>query len=428
MRLITPFIAVLLASASVPAHAVDKTSGPTPRALGWLVKSYGEVEMPAAAAIAQQAAELKKTAVTRSADDMARLQWWSVGGPAYRWNEILLDQMQEAFVTLPKSARHLALFQAALDDATAVARAQRKAGATGPSEYAAAAAAAAEVMTYFFPTKAAQFAAKADEAIRVRLAAGADQVQGAATGRAIGQRIGALAVAYGKGDGSDAKWTGKVPDGADRWKGANPIAPMAGTWKAWVLSSNSEFRPAPPPAVESEKFKKDLAELKEFKRTPKSNHRATFWEVNGGARAHTMWNDIAREKLLEYGYSPAVAARVLTAVNVALMDAGVACWDAKFTFWYPRPTMVDAEFKSVFPAPNHPSYPAAHGCFSTAAAVVLAGVFPQDRERLLAIGKEAAEARVWAGIHYRFDIDAGQEIGRKVAEKALERSFGPKGL
>jgi membrane-associated phospholipid phosphatase len=90
--------------------------------------------------------------------------------------------------------------------------------------------------------------------------------------------------------------------------------------------------------------------------------------------------------------------------------------------------MVDPELKTVFPAPNHPSYPAAHGCFSTAAAVVLAGVFPQDRARLLALGKEAAEARVWAGIHYRFDIDAGQEIGRKVAEKTLERSFGAKGF
>lgn len=290
MRLVTPFVAVLLASASVPAFATDKATGPAPRAQGWLVKSYGEVEMPAAAATAPQAAELKKIAVTRSPADMAKLQWWSVGGPAYRWNEILLDQMQEAFVTLPTSARHLALFQAALDDATAVARAQRK-GATGPSEYAAAAAAAAaaaEVMAYFFPAKAAQFAAKAEEAVKVRLAAGTDQAQDAATGRAIGQRIGALAVAYGKADGSDAKWTGSVPEGADKWKGTNPIAPMAGMWKAWVLTANNEFRPAPPPALESEKLGRDLAELKEFKRSPRSNHRATFWEVNGGARAHTM--------------------------------------------------------------------------------------------------------------------------------------------
>jgi membrane-associated phospholipid phosphatase len=71
--------------------------------------------------------------------------------------------------------------------------------------------------------------------------------------------------------------------------------------------------------------------------------------------------------------------------------------------------------------PNHPSFPAAHGCYSTAAVTVLAGVFPQDKESLLALAKEAAEARVWAGIHYRFDIDAGQEIGRKVGENVLTR-------
>ena len=82
-----------------------------------------------------------------------------------------------------------------------------------------------------------------------------------------------------------------------------------------------------------------------------------------------------------------------------------------------------AELKPLFAPPNHPSYPAAHGCLSTAAATVLAGAFPYDRERLLGLGKEAAEARIWAGIHYRFDIDAGQEIGRKVGEKTLQRSF-----
>jgi PAP2 superfamily len=83
----------------------------------------------------------------------------------------------------------------------------------------------------------------------------------------------------------------------------------------------------------------------------------------------------------------------------------------------------DVELKSLFAAPNHPSYPAAHGCLSTAAATVLARLFPLDRDRLPSLGKEAAEARVWAGIHYRFDIEAGQEIGRKVAEKTARASF-----
>jgi hypothetical protein len=122
------------------------------------------------------------------------------------------------------------------------------------------------------------------------------------------------------------------------------------------------------------------------------------------------------------------AARTLAALNIALADAAVACWDAKYAFWYVRPSQNDADLKPLFPPPNHPSYPAAHGCLSTAAAVVLAGIFPRDRDRLLAHGKEAAEARIWAGIHYRFDIDAGEELGRKVAEKTLQRAFVESGL
>ena len=198
---------------------------------------------------------------------------------------------------------------------------------------------------------------------------------------------------------------------------------MAGTWQPWVLAHASELRPPAPPAFNSDQTKAALAELKAFPRTPKSNHRATFWEVNGGARAHLLWNEIARTKLMESGAAPATAARVLAALNIAMSDAGIACWEAKYHYWYIRPPQLDAELKSVFPPPNHPSYPAAHGCFSTAAATVLAGAFPLDSDRMLALGKEAAEARVWAGIHYRFDIDAGQEIGRKVAEKALQRAF-----
>ena len=130
-------------------------------------------------------------------------------------------------------------------------------------------------------------------------------------------------------------------------------------------------------------------------------------------------------KILELGdaIDGRAALRVLATLNVAFVDAAIACWDAKYAFWHIRPSQLDTELKPLFPPPNHPSYPAAHGCLSTAAATVLAASFPSDRERLLAHGKEAAEARVWAGIHYRYDIDAGQEIGRKVAERAVARAF-----
>jgi hypothetical protein len=239
----------------------------------------------------------------------------------------------------------------------------------------------------------------------------------------IGRKVAALAIARGKTDRSDTKWSGVVPEGPGVWKGSNPIAPLAGTWQTWVLTHGGELRPATPPSVESEQAKAALHELKTFARSPKTNHRAVYWEVHGGARAHTLWNEIARTKLLEAGSSAQTTARVLAALNVALADAGVACWDAKYTFWYIRPPQLDAQFKSLFAPPNHPSYPAAHGCYSTAAATLLAEVFQSDRGHILALGKEAAEARVWAGIHYRFDIEAGQDIGRKVAKRTAERAF-----
>jgi membrane-associated phospholipid phosphatase len=192
-----------------------------------------------------------------------------------------------------------------------------------------------------------------------------------------------------------------------------------------VLARADEFRPSPPPAFDSEATKAALNELKAFARSPKSNHRAVYWEVYGGARAHALWNEIARMKVLEYQdtLSPPTVARVFAALNVAFLDAAIACWDAKYAYWYIRPSQLDQDLKPVFPPPNHPSYPAAHGCLSTAAATVLAGFFPSDRDKLLAYGKEAAEARIWAGIHYRFDVDAGVEIGRKVAERTLDRAL-----
>ncbi len=433
-----------LAAGAFAALALLSSAGA--RAEGWYVKSYTEIAAPAAASNGEsEMAELKAIVAKRGADDIARFRWWSVGGPAYRWNEIILDEMLQGFVTMPLAARHLALFHTAIDDAMAASRQNRQPGsrprattvdtalkasapgALAPSEHAAAAAAAAEVLGYLFPARAAALAARAEEAMRVRLLAGVEYPSEVAAGKALGVRVAALAIARGKADGSDAKWTGTVPDAAGQWKSANPpVAPAAGGWKTWVLKTSSEVRPAAPPAIDSDRVKTDLAELKAFNRTPPSNHRATYWEVFGGARVHVLWNEIARTKLLENGTAPAAAARILAALNVALADAGVACWEAKYVYWYPRPTQLDPELKTVFPAPNHPAYPSAHSCLSTAASAVLAKSFPQDAARLSAIGKEASEARIWAGIHYRFDIEAGQEIGRKVAEKTLARSFAGK--
>jgi membrane-associated phospholipid phosphatase len=226
------------AAISTPVGAADDLSAPVPRAEGWLVKSYGQIESPAPPKNAQsELAALKSMTAKRTAQDIARFRWWATGGPVHRWNEIVLDELQESFVTLPLAARHLALFHAALDDAVAAARHHRKSTARAepagidaainaagrspavtlsPSDHAAAAAAAAEVLGYLFPARAAHYSAQAEDAMRTRLLAGAEYPHEVAAGRVIGQRVAALAIARGKSDGSDAKWSGSVPEGPGR--------------------------------------------------------------------------------------------------------------------------------------------------------------------------------------------------------------------
>jgi membrane-associated phospholipid phosphatase len=94
----------------------------------------------------------------------------------------------------------------------------------------------------------------------------------------------------------------------------------------------------------------------------------------------------------------------------------------KIQLWMIRAFQADPDVKTVFPTPNHPSYPAAHGCFSTASAAVLGYLFPRDAVQLAALAEEANQSRIATGIHYRSDTVAGRELGLAVAGKAIARA------
>src|SRR2546426_11001347 len=111
-----------------------------------------------------------------------------------------------------------------------------------------------------------------------------------------------------------------------------------------------------------------------------------------------------------------------------MMDAAIGCWDAKLTYWFIRPPQADPAIKLI-PAiglPNHPSYPSAHSCFSGAAVETLSAFFPAKTDSLNAMVTEAGLARIYAGIHYRFDVHVGQLLGRQVARLVgeVDRSRG----
>ena len=201
-----------------------------------------------------------------------------------------------------------------------------------------------------------------------------------------------------------------------------PILPLAGTWRTWRIASGDALRPPPPPAPDSAQKISELAEIKAVQRSPAMTSQAWFWEWGaGGTRAWSFWNEQTSRKVLEYGLSdkPPEAARAFALASMAVHDAVVACWDAKYAYWAMRPFQVDPELKPLFPAPNHPSYPAAHACISTAAGYTLAGLFPRDAESLRSLAKQAGDARMWAGIHFRSDVEAGRAIGDAVAALAI---------
>jgi membrane-associated phospholipid phosphatase len=87
-----------------------------------------------------------------------------------------------------------------------------------------------------------------------------------------------------------------------------------------------------------------------------------------------------------------------------------------------RPGQIDTTLVTLFPTPNHPSYPSSHSCDAGAIAAALAGFFPANAEFLKVRVDEAGESRLWAGIHFRSDIEAGLDLGRAVAKQVVDRA------
>lgn len=241
---------------------------------------------------------------------------------------------------------------------------------------------------------------------------------------AIGARIAVSLLERAQADGGDAVWTGTAPNGDGFWTGPSPQLPMWGQVRPWLWESGSELRAPAPPAFNSEQFRDALEEVRQIAetRTATQMEMARFWA--DGAGTYTPpghWNEIATQLIRERGLGDLQAARTLALMNIAMADAAIGCWDTKFTYWVIRPWQADSRITTPIGQPPHPSYPSGHACFSGAGAKVLAAVFPSEAEDLDRMAVEACDSRVYAGIHYRFDAEAGMTIGIRAAERALER-------
>jgi membrane-associated phospholipid phosphatase len=431
------------ALASAGQQEADAGAWPT-----WTLGSGQDLRLPPppdAAATAAEIAELEALAAQRDAAALDRISYWDAGAPGYRWNELTIKHTQAKGIGGGTAGRIMALLNVAIYDATVAAwdtkyahrrprPAEFKPGlATAlatpaspayPAEHAVTAGAAATVLAYLWPADAAMFDGWAEEAGRSRLLAGTDYPSDVAAGLALGRQVGAVVVAWAKTDGSDARWDGVIPTGPGKWTGTNPVAPMLGTWKTWALTGGSQVRPGPRAAYDSEELRRELDEVKNYPRTNLTNLNASHWEYFGGRASFEQWNTQAARRIAEYRLdtNPPVAARVYALLHIAYYDSAVACFDAKYHYWEARPVMLDPAVTTVFPTPNHPSYPSAHGCNASGSGAVLAALFPREAAYYDALIAEISEARIAAGIHLRSDQVAADAIGRAVAALALARA------
>ena len=329
------------------------------------------------------------------------------------WNRLTKELGVGAKQPPPLLARSYALVQVGIYEALTVAHDQRR---VGISERAAAAGVASQVLAYLFPASLTQI----DDATSEELSRIGEADGSVPRGWALGRTVGRLVVARGMRDGSDAVYTGTPPTGDGIWTGTNPVLPMCGTWKTWVLRSGTEIMPEPPYALGSTEDQRDMQEVLavSLARTPEQIAIVHKWaDVSPPA----IWNEMLNARIESRGLSAVEAARAHAFLNVAMADAFIECWACKFKYWTARPFQRIPELVTAIPTPNFPTYTSGHSTISAAAASVLGAVFPDERDYFVQQSLEAAMSRLYGGIHFRHDNEQGTVCGTLIGAKVVRR-------
>jgi membrane-associated phospholipid phosphatase len=428
----------------------------------WVLNAPDEIPVPpppgeGSAGARADEEELRKLADERTpeVEDIIR-KWAGEGEPVSApWVEMALEFVSAREKDPPNSSRAYALVSVAAYDAMVAAWhykyeydreapdvVERLSGPgpdpSYPSEHAVIAGATSRVLAYLFPERPAlRLEEAADQAALSRVQAGANWPSDIDAGLALGTAIGDKVVAHAKADGADREWDGTRPGGRPRyWEPptgsvANPVQPLAGTWKTWVMEKGDQFRPGPPPVFGSPEFRAQAEEMVRVKAelTEEQKRKATFWAGGQGTPLPAgVWNEVALAYLRDRQPSEPQAERAMALANVAMADAGVAAWDAKYAYWDPRPENgvqdlgVDPAWKPYIDTPFFPSYISGHATYSGAVSEVLSYLFPDNAAEFRAKAEEAANARLWGGIHWRKDNEVGLQVGEKIGRLVVDRA------
>jgi membrane-associated phospholipid phosphatase len=349
--------------------------------------------------------------------------------------------------------------------------------AAGASRRAAIVEAAYTALVALYPTQKGTFDARLAVSLTAIAADPHETSAGVASGIAWGQTAANGILSWRATDGftpAPAPFLGGT--GVGEWRPTPPAflpgaVPQFAYMTPWSISSPSQFRPDGPPALTSDRYTTDFNETKMMgsisspTRTPDQTIYSWFWNAS---TVSYLWNHLA-DVLIEQGErdegddfgqsggqrhnSPLENARLLALLDLAMADAGIACWEAKYHYVFWRPvtaipladtdgnpvTIPDPLWMPLFATPNFPEYPSGHSTVSAAAAVVLANFFGEqshftvDNDLMIGVSRsfssfsqaldEVKNARVFAGIHFRSACDDGQTTGIQVGNWVLEHAL-----
>jgi hypothetical protein len=311
-----------------------------------------------------------------------------------------------------------------------------------PSEDAVVAGAAVELMKLLFPGDQDFIQQKAEEHMRSRIIAGANIRSELEAGEALGKAVAQKFVTRARGDragvagGNPAYWKQLedecIARGETPWYSLEvpkrpPMLPLFGRVKAFLFDSLTavSLRAVPPPPVKSQLMKDETDEIYQFVKNPTRERIRIvhFWADGAGTSTPAgHWDAIAAEDFITKNFSEVRWARNMALLNMALMDAGIVCWDTKFLYFNPRPTQLDPRIKTLTGIPNFPAFISGHSTFSAAAAVVLGHIIPEKKDAYDAMALEASMSRMYGGIHYRSDCERGLGVGKNVGNYAVQRA------
>jgi hypothetical protein len=375
-----------------------------------------------------------------------------------QWNDILLDAIRVDRTPPPQASRAMAIVQAAVYEAVnSIAQVYTPylvhiPAPPGSSPEAATAEAARDTLVALFPAQQTQLDAQLTASLD-QIPDGPAKSGGIEVGRAAAQIL--LAVRRHDGAAAVVPYTPGTQPGD--WQPTAPaylpaLAPQWPNVTPFCMSSGSEHRPQGPPALDSADYLADLQEVRNLgainshSRTFEQTVIALFWADGAGtATPPGHWNLIARRVAEAQGNTLLDNARLFALLDMALADAAIVAWDAKYAFDFWRPITairhdLDAAWEPLIVTPPFPTYTSGHSTFSGTAAAVLTAFFGTDNISFTTqsddlprttrsftsfsqAANEAGRSRIYGGIHYEFDnrdaLAAGTALGQYVAENFL---------